>query len=298
MPGESSKPATPKKADENVLYIVLHGLVTLIDDKKNGFIAHLLDMGDDHKYLLGEWLSEDELPERKRGQAPLRAKLVNVDPNDVTGLNKLDLNLNAVVKIKSVPPDSSRKVRAVFRLPRPRRIYSFISGKLPKKAIAGTIGQLAKQPTHISGTQVFEYTFKDKTRVALKTPHGHTLWSPKAPARVKTKKGPAKALDVWVLHVYDEPGHEMANAQDHNRREFRMSARFFNSDLALVKESADPDDPTDLPPGLLFGDVRNLDERAMSVRPLVIKAREGEVGQDAGGGAGGPVCSGVHAQTI
>ena len=79
MPGKPTKQAAPKKKRvENVLYVVLHGLITLIDVKRKGFIAHVLDIGDDHKYLLGEWLQEQDIPERKRGTAPLRATLINV----------------------------------------------------------------------------------------------------------------------------------------------------------------------------------------------------------------------------
>jgi hypothetical protein len=288
MPTKLKKQAAPKKM-HRILYVVLHGLIALIDVKKKGFIAHILDIGDDHKYLIGEWLQERDIPERKRGHDPLRLTLVNVKQ----GHAKLDTKLNAVIKVKSVPSDICSDVRATIRLPRPRRIYSFINGRLPKGAITGATGKLISPPTHLSGTQVFEYVFTpDKKRTVLVTEKGHVFQRLKAQA--KPPKHPT--IEVWALHIYDEPGQELPNPHDHNRKEFRMSSLFWDADLDLVKPTEDPGDINSIPLGLLDGELQNLDFRGLAVTPLVISARQGTVSEVGGGGAGGPVCGGTQAQ--
>src|ERR1051326_3921475 len=107
---------------ENILYVAFHGLITLIDTKENGFRAHLLEIGDVHKYLLGNWLEDADIPMRKKGADPLSATLDNVD----TGTAQLDPNLNAVFKLDALPNDTEKDVRAVLRLPRPRKIHNFV----------------------------------------------------------------------------------------------------------------------------------------------------------------------------
>jgi hypothetical protein len=291
---------------ENILYVVLHGLITLIDVKEKGFLAHILEIGSDHQYLLGDWLQEAEIPEREKGRVPLRASLINIDP----GTAKLNPDNNAVLKLESLPPDTSSDVRAVLRLPRPRKIHNFVVGKLPKGALAGDLKRLVQVPQQISGTQVFEYTFQDKGRVALVSDSGRALWKPKALAVITgpetSAEAPAKKLSVAVLHIYDEPGirlpgNGLPDLEDHNRREFKLSSVFLHSDLDLVKKMAAPEDfkRDAIPEGLLPGEVTNLDERVTSVFPIVLGLRQGNAsGASAGGGSSGPVCGGMQAQLI
>jgi hypothetical protein len=291
---------------ENILYVVLHGLITLIDVKEKGFLAHVLEIGSDHQYLMGDWLQEAEIPEREKGRAPLQASLTNVDPGTAT----LNPDTNAVLKLESLPPDTSSEVRAVLRLPRPRKIYNFVVGKLPKGALAGDVKRLVRVPEQISGTQVFEYTFQDKGQVALVSDSGRALWKPKALAvttdPAASDEAPARKLSVAVLHVYDEPGirlpgNALRDLEDHNRREFRLSSIFLHSDLDLVKNMAQPEDfnRDAIPPGLLPGEVTNLEERVASVLPIVLGLRQGSAsGASAGGGSSGPVCGGMQAQLM
>jgi len=295
MPRKSTKPATPRKKHiRNVLYVVLHGLITLIDVKRKGFIAHLLDMGDDHKYLHGEWLQEQDIPEHKRGRDPLRVTLINVK----RGRAKLSADLNAIIKITSIPPDTCSDVRAVIRLPRPRHIYSYVNGKLPTGAISGSTSKLVKHPTHLSGTQVFEYIFTpDEEKIVLVTDAGRVFQQLKAPAKFDISA--STVLNVWALHIYDEPGHLLRNAHDHNRREFRMSSLFLGTDLDLVKHTAKPPGIKQgtLPRGLLAGELQNLDRRPEAVTRLVIRARQRKKSAvGGGGGSAGPVCGGTNAQ--
>jgi hypothetical protein len=286
---------------ENILYVVLHGLITLIDIKEKGFLAHLLDIGDDHKYLLGHWLEEADIPKRKKGADPLRATLTNVD----TGAAQLNPDLNAVFKLEGLPNDKASDVRAVLRLPRPRSIHNFVSGKLPPGALAGDTTRLVQVPSKISGTTVFEYTFQNVDPV-LTSDSGLSLWTKPALAIVKDPSPPAtptRELSVAALHVYDEPGirlpgDELQNLPQHNRREFKLSSVFLNSDLVLVKDTGTPEQEAALsvPLGLLMGEVLHLDERLDFVLPMVISDREGDIlAKPVGGGSSGPVCGGMHA---
>src|SRR6185369_8860048 len=115
-----------------------------------------------------------------------------------------------------------------------------------------------------------------------------------------------KSLSVAVLHVYDEPGirlpgNMLPDMDAHNRREFKLSSLFLNSDLDLVKKTALPAnlDRETIPSGLLPGEVTNLDERITSVFPIVLGIRQGNAsGASAGGGSSGPVCGGMQGQLM
>jgi hypothetical protein len=290
---------------ENILYVVLHGLITLIDVKEKGFLAHVLEIGSDHEYLLGNWLEEAEIPTRNKDQAPLRATLNNVD----AGTAQLNPDLNAVFKLQALPDDTARDVRAVLRLPRPRSIRNFVSGKLDPGALSGDTTQLVQIPSQISGTTVFEYTFQNADPnvgpvPTLTSDSKVDLWTKPALAIVKDPPdAPIRVLSVAALHVYDEPGprlpgDELQNVAEHNRREFDLSSVFLKSNLTLVKDTGKPADVNSesLPPGLLMGEVLHLDERQVDVRFMVTSDRQGDVlAVDSGGGSMGPVCGGMHA---
>ena len=298
MPAKS--PARPEKADENVLYVVLHGLITLIDTGRKGFIAHVLEAPEirkRHKFFLGDWLSEIDIPERKKKKKPQHLVLQGVDSGNAT----LNADMNAVAKIRSIPSPMKSSVRAIIRLGQPRKIYSFVKGKLKPDGLQGTLNQLVNpKPTFLSGTQVFKYTYKKKNKVMVVDNSGKEIWIPKTEARVKTK---SKLLNVIVLHVYNEPAVGMSKVQgnDHNRHEFKVSADFCKFKLDLAKPTSTVPDTSidDLPGGLLLAEVLNLHRRGSAVNEIIRPVREGQKGpinRDAGGGAGGPVCGGIHAQ--
>jgi hypothetical protein len=298
MPPKSST-RSRKKADENVLYVVLHGLITLIDaGPKKGFIAHVLEIGKRHRYVLGDWLSEEEIPERKKKKKPQRLVLRGVD----RGPAILDADRSAVAKISSLPSSMHRSVRAVIRLGRPRGIYPYVIGKLRPNGLQGTLGQLVKQPTFLSGTQVFEYIYKNEDKVFLEDNRGKRIWTPTAEAEVKTK---SKLIKVIVLHIYNEPPVSMSILQgnSHNRHEFKVSAGFCKFKLDLAKPTFPVPDAqrAEIRPGMLMGEILNLHQRGSAVTAILLHARnkqKGPIAVDAGGGAGGPVCGGLHAQIV
>src|SRR5689334_16860490 len=172
---------------ENILYVVLHGAICLVDVGASGFKAYLIDMGDEHAYLYGDWLFEKLIPQKAKGQWPLEANLEGVDSSPkVIGQNTLDPNENVIVNISAPPSEPYPNNRALIYLPRPRKIYNFVSGKLAANSILGTKDDIKKiegNPVDVSGIRVFEYTFTDKDKVALfdDTEDGIALWTPPEP---------------------------------------------------------------------------------------------------------------------
>src|SRR4029077_20057404 len=108
MAANTVPPSPANTPDVQVLYVVLHGLISLVDIG-TGFLAFALDMQDQHRYLFGNWLTEDEIPARSTGSQPLTAELVGVD----AGNKRLDSDQNVIVEIDKVPDPDHQDVRAV-----------------------------------------------------------------------------------------------------------------------------------------------------------------------------------------
>lgn len=299
----SSTPAPA--ATENVLYVVLHGLISLVDNNDAGFIGYALDMGDDHVYRFGNWLDEQEIPERVDGYAPFDATLLNVDPFPVAQpLLRLDPGLNVVLKLNAPPPIRSKNVRAVFRLPRPRSIFHFISGTIQDGSLQGTQqaqDALLQKPKQVSGIRIFEYTFQNFASVALVQTGTNgsdgTLWNCPRPAQTAGKM-------IAVLHIYDEPLKTFATPEEiasHNLDEFNLGFGLFGIEMQLTKLPFDIVSASSQPPvpGLIDGETASLDQRSGIVLAMLQRVRGKEnfaLNAKPGGGTGGQVCSSVHAQ--
>lgn len=303
MPKKAAKRPRPKH--ENILYVVLHGLICVVDVGKEGYIAHVLDMGDEHKYLLGDWLQEIDLPGRPRGFPPRRSNLLGVDCAPQSQQNVLDCTNNAVIQLTDQPSDESADVREVIRLPRPRCVHPFIRGTVQQGGISDPGGALKEAPSYLSGILVFEYTFPRPRFLRLEEDPDEAgnrsiLWRASAPARVSLKD---RTLNVVVLHVYDEPPGKAPQdvAEGHSAREFHLSCNFlYGQGLDLVLPTTTRlRDKLDRVPGLLRGEIVNLNDRSRFVAEMLLDVREGViVPHDIGGGSGGPVCGGAHGEVV
>jgi len=301
---------------ENVLYVVLHGLISLVDIGDAGFIAYMFDIGTDHRYLFGTWLIENDIPERNeaQGQGPLILTLDSVlggvlDPPN----NVLDPDLNLVIQLAAPLPLNLSGARAVIRLPRPRRIYHYTCGQVAKDSIQGDLSKLINSgvpPTIISATRVFEYTFADSQKpqlVAGDPPTGDPLWKSDTLAPVGNNR------QVATLHFYDEPGKEIPDqnaAEQHARAEFLLSTTILGVPLRLTKASQGST-PEPLPPhkpqpqietlGIREEEVTPLDGRSGALLDLQFLARSRPMQErpdDGSGGGGGPICGGGNAQVV
>src|SRR5229473_5533224 len=101
MAAKKSQPSMPKGKAANTLYVVLHGLISLIDIGADGFIAYVVDIGAEHKYLYGNWLTESDIPKKEEGGPPLYATLLGVEK----GHSDIDCKKNAVLKVSRLPDE-------------------------------------------------------------------------------------------------------------------------------------------------------------------------------------------------
>lgn len=280
---------------ENILYVVLHGLISLVDTTTNGFTAFLLEIGEEHRYLFGNWLEEQEIAKRKNGKV-LQAELRGV----TAGNAQLDPSLNAIVTAGQLPNPKDPNVRAVFNLPRPRKIHYFELGTVQPMAIVQKDGSLLKIPGQLAGVRIFEYSFHSADAVFLKNQSDVLEKEDRLNLWQCPGVTPVKGNDIAVLHIYDQPGQALMNrAMDHTTEEFQKSAEFLGTKLsptvpgkvtpvpvtALKKPSPQID-------GLLPGEVECLSRRDQFVLQLLARTRSDKPILFAGvGGCDPAVCT-------
>jgi hypothetical protein len=291
----------PETSKENVFYLVLHGFISLIDVGDDGFVGLVLDMGDAHAYLYGDWLFEQTLPVRAPGQFPLHLGVEGVDSyKKDESKNTLDSSKNVVVKLDSFPSLPNPSVRALLFLPRPRQIYYAISGTIDPNSIQGTkwdIGRIQGTPAEVSGVKVFEYTCKTFEAVKLVhyTNDTNPYWCPTPDHVVELV-----SKRIAILHIYDEPQKTMLpdEAAQHTVDEFNASLKVLGVQVQLTKKA---DDHVTLPSpidGLLLEELDTLDKRSLLTLDLLNQQRAQGANDNTnpiGGGTGGQVCSGAHA---
>jgi hypothetical protein len=254
----------------NRLFVVIHGLVSLVYSRKHRNFRALLLRRPGHRMAAGHWLTEVSVPKN----ATLR----------LTGVKKgngaLDPATNILLETKRLDEDAVRKyVYAEITLPKPKKAWSF-----NLMDMAGNIrGKTPKSSSTLAATQVFEYdmtgdfvTLQSATKG--EEPFFTSIQDPKVTA--------------FSLHILSEP--EVESSDRHVMDEFRVSARLFGADLRL----ADPvgilrfrERPADFPPEFLDSERLPLYERA----DAVFKILHGDDGDDAIGG--NKVCAGTHGNT-
>ena len=270
--------ALPTLPRDNVLYVVFHGSISLVDIGENGFKAFVLTIlnqqnEDEHKYKFGNWLAEIDIPARTPDDPPARASLLGVDGGDAA----LDSGKDAVIERPSLPNSSDDKVQAVIDLPRPRRISYFRSGTLPPNSLSGfqvdNKSVLQATPSQLSQIRIFEYSFKNAENISLDFGSGIS-W--KAPTLAFTEN-----LAVAVLHIFDEPDSFLPPDSDHNDREFNESTEFFSTpNLKLTNSQAATFTPDpDIPSGLLPEEIFSLAERQNAIFNLVLDTRVQQFGR-------------------
>jgi hypothetical protein len=288
-PCEPEEPqCPPTDAKRGTLYVLMHGLICLVDVGKLGFLAYVIDVGEDHKYLLGEWLVEKELPKVEEAYQN-RLQLVGVTPGCAT----FDENFHAILRMTQAPTGEEVPIRAIITLPRPKEIDYGVQGTLEATALQGNMSKFVAPPTHVSGLTIFVYDFVDFSQVGIVRESGSTFVECPEPA------GKDDEPKVSVLHIYNEPT-EVQPSQ-HNLDEFNQSLTLLGAtDIRMVNASVatEPDDGDEQ--GLLFGESATLDQRAEQVSILIRSLRRGIIPDsgDVGGGAGGPVCGGAQGTVI
>src|SRR6185437_11719257 len=244
---------------ENRLYVVLHGLVCLVEDPAGDFKGYLIDRANEHVYMAGDFGKEKTIPNKTKDIPPRVLTLKNVTP----GAKTLNPTLNAVLK-KAVPTRGQVFEQSSIVLPHPYDILHFVCGAVIEGLTLLDPGiELADRPLVISGTRVFQYTFTDFNQVHLEDQDKVVFWQCPPPTIVNTPQGD---LAVAILEVYNEPPHDMGSgAATHNKQEFNDSLLFMQAkNVQLLVPGLFPLDVDALPTGLTEDQVCSLD-----VRPLV-----------------------------
>ena len=295
---------------QNVLYVVLHGLVCLIDDNRYTFIADLVDMGNEHEYLCGDFLFEYPI----QSGAELALEGVNKREPQIPKNNMLDPQLNAVVKLNDGEPDLDNYYHSRIYLPRPAKIHYYILGNLDPKSLDDSKKELVATPKQISGIRVFQYSFGYYKDVRVVTKSGETFWNCPEPVLVNDSST-GKSVRAVVLHIYNEPGDILPYAGKHNKDEFNFTLAYLGAQLRLTTPAMTLEPNLKPPLGIIEEELHSLDVRqemiqklAMILRPRGHAALSANVKlnfapdrlkQDAdkdaaGGGGGTQVCGGAN----
>jgi hypothetical protein len=290
----------------NILYVVLHGLVCLIDDNQDQFIGDLVDMGSDHEYLCGGFLYENQIP---NGEI---LTLRGVDgPIAKSAQNKLDSTLNAVVKIAHVP-DQDNYYQSRMMLPRPNNITYYIKGVLSSGSLSDPQNELQQPPPKsISGIRVFEYSFTDSKGVHVTTAAGDLFWNCPDPVPVIDPSN-GKYVGVAALHIYNEPSSILPYAGKHNKDEFNFTVSYLGAQVKLASPAVTQVNNSTPPLGMIPEELYSLDVRQEMLQNLMwlLRPMSGAAGSisikldwspsrlkadAAGGGGGTQVCGGANA---
>lgn len=245
----------------NTLYVIFHGLVTVIEPEEgNTFRALLLDMSD-HRKAAGHWLTEFDIPRC----ANLRLSNEHVMRHERTEHNSLTPETNVVIDLSK--PGQTRKkglnlelvetkVWAEIQLPRPKRALTFnrVDISEPRELLTG---KDAKEFKVLAGAQVFEYEMTGN-HVTL----DHQL------SKIPFFRSIEDArTNIFTLHILSEPQDSVTD--EHMIEEFNLSARLLNSDLQFISPRAVCIPNGDLPKGLRSAELIALADRPDAVYKIL-----------------------------
>jgi hypothetical protein len=244
-------------APTNVLYVVLHGLVSLVEIPRTRFRAYLFDMGSEHRCLCGDFFAEEEID---YGSAPFLELKGNFLPGNAT----LDVDLNAVLALTKAPDFDAGQVVSTIDLPTPSEIIPFIVGDLSRGDLIDDQNELKKMPTHLSGIRIFKYFLADVNDfrdVRLASGLRDNIWICPPPNKL-----PVTNMNVAALHIYNEPPDTLspAKAARHNKDEFNRSVNLFGRKVQMVNPASVMPFPrceSPTPRGLTGLDITPLDLR-------------------------------------
>jgi hypothetical protein len=286
----------------NVLYVVFHGLICLVDGRfkgktDQGFRAYVLvDKDGTHQVMYGDFLAEQDLLPS--------TKVINLNFNGLkagtdTSIT-LDRSQNPVVNLTDFPPATDpSEVLAVVSLPRPNRIVNLFRGNIADGTLTDH-GLFNPPPSQISAVRVFEYRyFDDPANVFLQDDKGNKLW--KCPDLAAVVDNAGLPINVAVFHLYNEPPLQLTNPtpNDHNVHEFNNSMIFLGAKAISLSGAAHANESTRSPkdvPGILESEIGALDDRNQRVLVELVKAlRNPTSGISLGGAGGTQVCGGGNA---
>jgi|ERR1035437_6876458 hypothetical protein len=236
-------------AGEHLLYVVLHGLVSIVETDTH-FHLYLLDMESDHRYLVGTWLAEADFPKGASG----------VLKGVKAGNQGLDPASNPALKITSLPAVHAHGVHGKLVVVKPRALYSLDRGTI--SIVSGAIDRVIGTPATLSAVRVLEYE--------LETDFDHVGIDGRGFDWIAgtnfTTFGNGSRLAT--LHIFDMPGGPVPPT--HHVDEFALSSNVLGAPIAIgaAIPQAVPNGP--LPPGLPALEVPGFDARADEISDLIL----------------------------
>jgi hypothetical protein len=126
----------------NILYVVTHGLISLVQKKDGSFDALMIPMKE-HRYLAGTWLNEIPID---AGHFTLTD--VSDDPTGmpaaVLRAPELDPTRNVILPVTQVP-GLGPNVRTIIHLPKPIAVHSYFKGDI-SDVLTGDKGWWPRSP--------------------------------------------------------------------------------------------------------------------------------------------------------
>jgi hypothetical protein len=185
------------------LYVFLHGLICLVETKDK-FLGLVVDMGSEHSYRAGDWLTE--LPVERGAVITLK--------NVSTGAGTVDVSQVSVIQAETLFPFPQLYATLVF--PRPSRVLTLRRTDIPPDVLTGgglsRLSRPREDTMTLSSLNILQYDFEDAGAVHL---DGHP-WGPPTVYREPR---------VATLHFYAEP--EVGKSMMHPIEEFNASSRLF-----------------------------------------------------------------------
>jgi hypothetical protein len=264
-----------------LLYVVLHGLISLVDHGDHtSLTGYLIDMGSDHRYMAGTWLNEQPITSGSHLQLLI--------PGTAGGA-ELNPTQNPVLRASMLTSAlKSFLVHSVVDLPRPDEILYFTKGQLSAGSLQGDTSVITGAPQFLAGTKILKYRIAGPNFIRLTA--GPPLWNCPALSQIPDAANPANtAVQLAVLHIYNQPV-ELVDAA-HNVLEFNRASAFLGTKIQLAIGIPAPQMDAQPPLGMLEDELKCLAHREISVVRIVDHLRTTRaLGPGQAGGCGSELC--------
>jgi len=239
------------------LYVVFHGELIFTDVRSSYFIRVRTPHMDEHVFMAGPWLGEQQIP---------AGAMVQLFGAEVVGRDSIHHHLDQFVIFRNPPGNPDAKPYFEILLPRPKQI---LKGQLvqfdPLALVIDTPGVTFETegdypPSSLDLHPIFQYDLSSPHTPFLAVRDGDGDDFPKWPSSLGMP-------GYYSLHVFAESDQDLGPG--HTQMAFRESAMLLGVEADVEPIQAGKlQDPTDHIPGLLQV------EYGMSLRDRVVKMAE------------------------
>lgn len=268
---------TPKNEPEKrTVYVVFHGLISLVERKDKTYCAYILSVGAVHRYLWGNWLRETEIPAGFSGR-------FRVGGGPGTREGKLDPNERPTINLSKCKVDEQNEaIYGRIILPQPNTIHYANSGPITLKN-SGKDQLRSKAVAKNAGTTVFAYQVNNFDDCYLMDDRRVIKWE----AEPQTSN---YNHHVAALHLYSNPANDPTAT--HSVDEFHLSASTLGaSGLRLACRGKDTSSDWK-PDGLCTEELLSLSRRDSILAGVTDILRKQVRARALGGGGCESCCSG------